>query len=159
MARTSGLLLDTDVVVELRSPRPSPAVVDFLQRRRHFRIFVSALTIGELHLVSRENQQYRTVGAWVQEFVNSYSSNILSVDADIAAVWGPMLSDAEVSAVDSLIAATAISKSLSIVSGNVEVYRKFAVSAINPWIPEAHATAVGAPPIPPSRTGPATQSL
>ncbi|MDN4610391.1 PIN domain-containing protein [Arthrobacter burdickii] len=159
MPRTSGLLLDTDVVVELRSPRPSPAVVDFLQRRRHFRIFVSALTIGELHLVSRENQQYQYVGAWVQEFVNSYSSNILSVDADIAAVWGPMLSDAEVSAVDSLIAATAISRSLSIVSGNVEIYRKFSVSAINPWIPEAHSTADEAPPLPGSRTGSTTQPV
>lgn len=159
MARTSGLLLDTDVIVELWSSRPSTAVVDFLQRRRHSRIFVSALTIGELHLVTRENQQYQTIGAWVQEFVDTYSSNILPVDVDIAAVWGPMLSDAEVSAVDSLIAATAIHKSLSIVSGNVEVYRDFAVSAINPWIPEAQSTADEAPPLPRSRTGPVTQPV
>lgn len=139
MARISGLLLDTDVVVELRSPRPNAAVVDFLQRRRHFRIFVSALTIGELHLVGRENEQYRNVGAWLQEFTASYSSNILPVDADVAAVWGPMLADTESSAVDSLIAATAIRRRLSIVTGNVEIYRRFAVQTTNPWIAEVHA--------------------
>lgn len=154
MARTSGLLLDTDVVVELRRARPHTAVVDFLQRRRHFRIFVSALTIGELHLVSREDEQYQDVGAWAQEFMASYSSNILPVDADVAAVWGPMLSDTEVSAVDSLIAATAIRKGLSVVSGNVEIYRRFAVPTMNPWIAEAHATTDEAPLLLHSRAGP-----
>lgn len=157
MARTNGLLLATDVVVELRSPRPHKAVIDFLQRRRHFRIFVSALTIGELQLVSRGDEQYQNVGAWVQDFMDNYRPNILPIDAEVAAVWGSTLGDVEVSTVDSLIAATAIQKSLSVVSGKVGVYRKFAVSAINPWISEAHATAEGTQPLPRSRTGPVSK--
>ena len=155
MATTSGLLLDTDVIVELRSSRPHPAVTDFVQRRRHLRIFVSALTIGELHLVSQEHEQYQGMTAWVQEFVDQHSPNVLPVDTAIAAVWGPMLTEGEVSAVDSLIAATAVHKNLSIVSGNVEIYRRFGVSAINPWIVEASSIALGELPVPRSRAAPA----
>jgi predicted nucleic acid-binding protein len=136
VGRVSGLLLDTDVIVELRSPHPDAAVTDFLRRRRHQRIFVSALTIGELHLVSRTDTQYQHMAEWVQDFVDRYGPNILPVDAAVAARWGPMLTDGEMSAVDSLIAATAAQKNLSVVSRNVEIYRRFAVPAINPWIAE-----------------------
>ena len=144
----AGLLLDTDVIVELRSPHPHPAVTAFLRRRRHLRIFVSALTIGELHLVSRENEQYQDMAEWVQEFVDLYGPNILPVDTAVAARWGPMLTDGEVSAVDSLIAATAAQKRLSIVSRNVEVYRRFDVPAINPWIMEIPPDAPEGSPVP-----------
>ena len=70
-----------------------------------------------------------------------------------------VLSIIVVASIISLIAATAIHKSLSIVSGHLEVYRRFAVSAINPWIPEAQSTADEAPPLPRSRTGPVTQPV
>lgn len=145
MTHTSGLLLDTDVVVDLRSPSPHPAVVDFLDRRRHFRIFVSALTIGELHLLSRQHEHFHDVGAWLRAFGERYGQNILPVDADVAAVWGRISGDAETSAVDSLIAATAISKSLSIVSGNAEAYRRLSVPAINPWTAQHYAPGTAAP--------------
>ena len=156
MGSVSGLLLDTDVVVELRSPEPSAAVTDFLRRRRHHRIFVSALTIGELHLVSREHEEYQDMSAWVQDFVDHYGPHILPVDTAVAARWGPMLTDGEVSAVDSLIAATAAEKNLSVVSRNVEIYRRFAVPAINPWIAEAVSGGAGRPPVPQVRAARAT---
>lgn len=136
MTRTTGLLLDTDVIVNVRSPSPHPSVVDFLYRSRHIRIYVSALTIGELHLLSRQEEHFPYVGAWLREFTEHYGQNILPVDAEVAAVWGPLASNSEVPAVDSLIAATALQRSLRVVSGNVEVYRKLAVPAVNPWLAE-----------------------
>lgn len=137
MTRTNGLLLDTDVIVNLRSPDPHPAITTFLHRRRHLRIFVSALTIGELHSLGAHDDP-RGGNGWLREFRERFGSNILPVDADIAAIWGPLSGNTEVSAIDSLIAATAIHKRLSIVSGNVEVYRRFAVPAINPWVAGTH---------------------
>lgn len=133
MAPSGGLLLDTDVVAELRRPAPDPAVVDFLQRRRHFRIFVSAITIGELHSLSRQDENFQDVEPWLREFKELYGPNILPIDADVAAAWGPMASSAEVPAVESLIAATAVQQHLSVVTGNVEIYRRLAVPVINPW--------------------------
>jgi len=44
-----------------------------------------------------------------------------------------MATNHEVPAVDSLIAATAVKHCLTIVSRNVEGYRKLAVPAIDPW--------------------------
>jgi predicted nucleic acid-binding protein len=133
MAPASGLLLDTDVVAELRGPSPHPTVAEFLRRRRHFRIFVSALTIGELHLLSRQNEHFQEMDAWLDEFKERFRPNILPVDVDVAAAWGPLSGDPAVAAIDSLIAATALHKGLCVISGNADAYRRLAVPALNPW--------------------------
>lgn len=145
MKRTSGLLLDTDVIVHLRSSDPDPAVIEFLERRRHLRIFVSVLTIGELHSLIQD-EHFRGVGNWLHEFTERYGAHILPVDAEVAALWGPMSGNAGVPAVDSLIAATALQKSLAIVSGNAELYRALAVPAINPWIGNSDSDAAALAP-------------
>lgn len=133
MAPPSGLLLDTDVIAELRGPSPHPAVTGFLHRRRHFRIFVSALTIGELYSLGRRNEHFPDLDAWLHEFAERFGSNILSVDADVAVAWAPLADHADVALADSLIAATALHRGLSVVSGNVEPYRRLAVPVIDPW--------------------------
>lgn len=133
MASPSGLLLDTDVIAELRSPSPHPAVTAFLHHRRHFRIFVSALTIGELHALGPQNGQFPDLEAWLHVFAEQFGSNILSVDVHVAEVWASLAADADVSPADSFIAATALHRRLVVVSGNVEPYRKLAVPTINPW--------------------------
>ncbi|MFJ6001303.1 PIN domain-containing protein [Arthrobacter sp. NPDC092385] len=133
MAPPSGLLLDTDVIAELRSPSPHPAVTGFLHRRRHFRIFVSALSLGELHSLGRRNEHFPDLEAWLHEFAERFGPNILSVDADVAVAWAPLADHADVALADSLIAATALHRGLAVVSGNTEPYRRLAVPAINPW--------------------------
>ncbi|WP_104119317.1 PIN domain-containing protein [Arthrobacter sp. B1805] len=139
MAPSGGLLLDTDVVAELRRRTPDPAVVEFLHRRRHFRIFVSAITIGELHSLSRQDGSFHGIELepWLREFKELYGSNILPIDVDVAIAWGPIAGGDGVPAVESLIAATAVQQHLSVVSGNVETYRRLAVPVINPWETDA----------------------
>jgi predicted nucleic acid-binding protein len=46
--RDAGVLLDTNVISELRKRRPHPAVVDWLRAVPSHNLYLSALTIGEL---------------------------------------------------------------------------------------------------------------
>jgi toxin FitB len=130
----SGLLLDTDIVAEVRRENPHPAVVDFLQRRRHLAVYISALSVAELHLLGDpEGRGTDDAGAWLGQLTSRFAGFILPVDLDVALAWAPMAANHEVPAVDSLIAATAVKHCLTIVSRNVEGYRKLAVPAIDPW--------------------------
>jgi toxin FitB len=130
----SGLLLDTDVVAEVRQPEPHPAVVDFLQRRRHLGVYISALSVAELHLLGcQEAGGSDDGGAWLGVLMSRFSGFILPVDLEVAMAWAPMAGHPEVTAVDSLVAATAVQHCLTIVSRNVEGFRKLAVPAIDPW--------------------------
>jgi predicted nucleic acid-binding protein len=131
----AGLLLDTDVVTEVRSAEPHAAVVDFLQQRRHLRIFISALTVGELRAAhaQQETASNNDDGRWLAELTKRFEGFILPVDLKVATVWGPMSSRPDVPAVESLIAATAVRYCLTVVSRNVAGYSKLAVPAIDPW--------------------------
>jgi predicted nucleic acid-binding protein len=141
MSTPAGLLLDTDVVAELRSPDPDPAVVGFLHRRRHLRVYLSALTVGELHQLGRQDLRLRSVQSWLEELNERFADNILPVDNQVAVLWGQLDGGSEVSAVEALVAATALHKNLTVVSRKVDSYRKLAVPAVNPWQPaEAAAT-------------------
>jgi len=133
MSTPAGLLLDTDVVAELRRPGPDPAVVGFLHRRRHLRVYLSALTVGELHQLGRQDQRLRSVPDWLGELTARFADNILPVDNQVAVLWGQLDGGPEVSAVESLVAATALHKNLTVVSRRVDSYRKLAVPAVDPW--------------------------
>ncbi len=43
-------LLDTNVVSELRRPRPNPAVLAWMSEASSEALFLSAVTIGEIHV-------------------------------------------------------------------------------------------------------------
>ncbi|MFD1211915.1 type II toxin-antitoxin system VapC family toxin [Arthrobacter sp. GCM10027362] len=133
MSPQAGLLLDTAVVAELRRPNPHPAVVEFLRQRRHLRVYLSALTFGELYRLGRQDLQFREVEGWLDELRERFAANILPVDTAVAALWGPVDGRAGVSAVEALIAATALHKHLTVVSRNAENYRQLAVPAVDPW--------------------------
>lgn len=139
MSTPAGLLLDTCVVAELRSPDPDPAVVGFLHRRRHLRVYLSALSIGELHRLGRQDLRLQSVQGWLAELNERFADNILPIDHRVAVRWGQLDGGSDVSAAQSLIAATALDKNLTVVSRNVESYRKLTVPAVDPWAAEERA--------------------
>lgn len=131
--RARGLLLDTDVVAELRRENPDPAVVAFLQRRRRSRVYISALTLGELHALSTQDSALAgRADSWLVELTERFAAYILPVDLQVAEAWAP-LAVQDVPAVESLIAATAVKHCLTVVSGNAEGYRRLSVEACDPW--------------------------
>ena len=76
-------LLDTNVVSELRKPRPHGSVVSWLGRLQDEQIFLSAVTVVELQSgIERTRRQDSLKAAeielWVDQLAGSYQ--ILSMD-------------------------------------------------------------------------------
>ena len=121
------------MVAELRRENPAPAVVEFLQRRRRSRVYISALTLGELHALSTQDSALSgQADSWLAELTERFAAYILPVDLQVAEAWAP-LAIQDVPAVESLIAATAVKHCLTVVSGNAEGYRRLSVEACDPW--------------------------
>lgn len=133
MNQASGLLLDTDVVVEVRSASPDPAVIKFLELRRHQRLYVSVLTVGDLYGLRRHAQDDEESGRqWVEELRRRFPANILSIDSAVA-VERASLAVHDLAAIDSLIAATALRHRLTVVCRDVNRFAELGLNVITPY--------------------------
>ncbi len=135
-------LLDTNVVSELRKPKPHGAVVAWLQSVADADLDLSAVTQGEIQNgieLTREQDAAKAAGieAWADMLANAY--NILPMDANTFRVWARLLhrkSDTLVE--DAMIAATATVHSLTVVTRNLREFSGFEVKLFNPFAPTPH---------------------
>lgn len=132
-------LIDTNVISELTRKRPSQRVVDWLDEAPADRIHVSVLTLGELRkgvAALPAGAQRDRIGAWLDVDLPAwFEDRVLSIDGDVADVWGRMLAQTgrPVGAVDSLIAATALRHGLRVVTRNTAAFRFPGLAVENPW--------------------------
>ncbi len=130
-------LLDTNVVSELRRPRPHGAVVAWLQSVSDADLYLSAVTLGEIQggiEMTREQDAAKAaeIEAWADMLANAY--NILPMDANTFRVWARLLhrkSDTLIE--DAMIAATATVHSLTVVTRNVRDFSGFGVKLLDPF--------------------------
>lgn len=130
-------LLDTNVVSELRRPRPDPTVVAWLAATRDETLHLSAVTIGELQAgveVTRQQDPAKAaeIEAWVDRVAGTY--NVLPMDAQAFRVWAKLMhrrSDELIE--DAMIAATAAVHGLAVVTRNVRDFAALGVATIDPF--------------------------
>jgi predicted nucleic acid-binding protein len=135
-------LLDTSAVSELVRPKPETRVVRWIDERDESSLFLSVLTIGELHngiallpIGPRKNRLQN----WVDgELARRFQGRVLDVNLDVAAEWGrrKARSDtrgAPVPVIDSLIASTAIVHNLTVVTRNIKDFTRCGVAVYDPW--------------------------
>jgi hypothetical protein len=130
-------LLDTNVVSELRKPRPHGAVIAWLKGVDDRRLHVSVVTLGEIQAGieitrTRDAQKAAEIEAWVDQVASAW--NVLAMDAAAFRLWAKLMhgrSDALIE--DAMIAATAKLHGLTIVTRNVRDFRDFAMDLFNPF--------------------------
>lgn len=132
-------LLDTNVLSELRRKCPDPHVVSWLEQRPAHSLYLSVLTVGEIrHGVENVTDLPRrqALQDWLEhELPSFFAGRILPINDRVADCWGRLLAEAgrPVAAVDSLLAATAVTHGLTLVTRNVKDFRGIAAHIINPW--------------------------
>ena len=151
-------LLDTNVISELRRPRPRHAVVRWIESQATDRLFLSAVTIGEIQAgieITREQNVARAgeIEAWLEKVLVSHS--ILPMDAAAFRAWTRLKhrqSDTLIE--DAMIAATAEVHGLTVVTLNAGDFRTLGVSVLDPFEPTPKTPAAPAE-RPPAPTEPA----
>jgi toxin FitB len=130
-------LLDTNVISELRRPRPHGAVVAWLEGVDDHDLHLSAVTLGELQAgveITREQDPERAsqIESWIDQVAQTW--NVLPLDDRTFRVWAKLMhrrSDDLLA--DALIAATAIINHLVVVTRNVRDFTPLGVETLNPF--------------------------
>lgn len=130
-------LLDTNVVSELRKPKPHGAVLAWFGGLDDAQLHLCAVTLGEIQAgieVTREQDEAKAseIEAWLE--MVAASCNVLAMDAAAFRAWAVLMhrkSDAVIE--DAMIAATAKVHGLTVVTRNVADFRSFGVPLLNPF--------------------------
>jgi predicted nucleic acid-binding protein len=132
-------LLDTNVVSELRRPRPHGAVVAWLRTLDDRHLYISAVTLGEIQAgieITREQDPAKAAeiekwADWVPELWN-----VLPMDGATFRVWAKLMHRRSNTLMeDAMIAATAHVHGLQVATRNVRDFKDFGVEVFNPYTP------------------------
>jgi predicted nucleic acid-binding protein len=135
-------LLDTNVVSETTRPKPNAVVIDWIAAQTAESIFISAITIGELTrgaLLLPAGKKRRALLRWIETGIMvEFADRILSVDAAVMERWAQLQATSEQAGrrlplMDSLLAATALSHGLTLVTRNTADFKGLSVPLFDPW--------------------------
>ena len=130
-------LLDTNIVSELRKPRPHGGVVAWLQSTEDVDLHLSAVTLGEIQAgieLTRDQDASKAseIETWLELVAQAY--NVLPMDGATFRTWARLMHRrSDTLYEDAMIAATAAVHNLTVVTRNVTDFAKFDVRVLNPF--------------------------
>jgi predicted nucleic acid-binding protein len=130
-------LLDTNIVSELRRPRPHGAVLAWISAVPAQALFLSAVSVGEIQAgieLTREQDpdKARELEQWLDRVAANYG--ILPMDAAVFREWARLMHKASDTLYeDAMIAATARVHQLTVATRNVADFKSFGVKLLNPF--------------------------
>jgi len=132
-----GYLLDTNVVSELRKPRPHGGVVGWLRDIPDSDLHVSVVTLAEIQAgveITREQDAGKAsqIEDWLDRLALTY--NVLPMDAVVFRSWARMMHRrSDTLYEDAMIAATAKVHGLTVVTRNLADFAALGVRTFNPF--------------------------
>ena len=139
----TGWLLDTNILSELRRPRPERRVLAFIAAQPLENLYVSVVTFAEIRfgmeMVTDAGRRAK-LNDWLAHRVRPmFEQRVLGITKEVMFKWRLLVEEGRkarhtFSQPDLIIAATALDHGLTIVSRDVRDYRKARVLVLNPWI-------------------------
>jgi predicted nucleic acid-binding protein len=136
-------LLDTNVVSETTRPQPSARVLDWIAAQAAESIFISAITVGELRrgaLLLSDGKKRKALLRWIESGIKAeFAGRILPVDTAVMECWAQIQASCEQAGrllplMDSLLAATALTHGLTLVTRNTADFKAVRVPLLDPWL-------------------------
>jgi toxin FitB len=143
-------LLDTNILSELRRPKPERRVLAFVASQPLDGLYVSTVTLAEIRFgIERlpDTTLRAQLGDWLAHRIRPlFEQRTLPVSEDILFKWRILVEEGRkcghtYSQPDLFIAATALHHGLTVVSRGVADYSKTGVPVFNPWadaVPSVH---------------------
>lgn len=139
----NGWLLDTNVLSELRRPKPETKVLAFVAAQPLDLLYVSSVTFAEIRfgieLVTDANRRAE-LNDWLTNKVRPmFEQRVIAISEDVIFKWRLLVEEGRkvghtFSQPDLIIAATALHNGLTVVSRDVSDYQKAHVPVFNPWV-------------------------
>lgn len=136
-------LLDTNVVSEIKRPKPAPRVIQWLVEQRKDDLFLSAVSLGKLVRGVGKlpvGSRRQALEHWIaHEILQDYKGRIVAFDKGAAELWGQILGAGDrvgriLPVIDAQIAAIAISRGLILATRNSEDYAGMGARVFDPWM-------------------------
>lgn len=141
-----GWLLDTNVISELRRPRPNARVRAFVAAQPLEELFVSSVSLAEIRFgieTVRDPIRRAELSDWLTHKVRPmFAQRVLEASEDVMFKWRLLVEDGRktghtFSQPDLFIAATALHHGLTVVTRDVSDFELARVPLLNPWVDEA----------------------
>ena len=133
-------LFDTNTLAETVKPVPNASVVAWLDGLNYDKCFVSVLTLGEIRksverlAPSARRERFKQ---WLEVALpNRFDRNVLDVNLEVADRWGRLTIEQARTPrpiIDSLLAATALTHGLTLVTRDTDLIGIPGLEIFNPW--------------------------
>ena len=132
-------LIDTNIISEVRKgSRCDPRVSAWYASIADEDIFLSTLILGEIRkgveLVDpRDTGKAAVLERWLREVASAFNGRVLGIDNTVSDQWGRMSALKPVPVIDGLLAATALTYGLTLVTRNDRDIAGLGVTVLNPF--------------------------
>jgi hypothetical protein len=139
----TGWLLDTNILSELRRPKPERKVLDFIAGQPLESLYVSTVTLAEIRfgieLLADANRRSELNDWLANKLRPMFGQRVLPISEDVMFKWRLLVEEGRkaghtFSQPDLIIAATGLHHGLTVVSRDTSDYLKAGAAIFNPWI-------------------------